>query len=108
MRRRGVIAAVLAVVASVVLSSPAKADQYDFISQLDSQGVSYDSMLDMIEIGKQLCHDLRIGTDPSVVLAKLQGAGFAASESAIILVSAVNNMCVDTKAMVVGWARGNG
>jgi hypothetical protein len=43
-----------------------------------------------------------------VVLGKLQRTGFATAESAIILVSAVNNMCPDTKAEVVGWARGNG
>ena len=42
------------------------------------------------------------------MLGKLQTTGFAPAESAIILVSAVNNMCPDTKAGVVGWAQGNG
>jgi len=42
------------------------------------------------------------------VLDKLQRTGFAPAESAIILMSAVNNMCPDTKAGVVGWARDNG
>jgi hypothetical protein len=40
-----------------------------------------------------------------VVLGKLQATGFAAAESAIILMSAVDNMCADTKPVVVGWAR---
>lgn len=90
------------------MSSPAKADQYDFISQLDNQGVSYESMIDMIDIGKDLCHDLRSGANPGMVLGKLQNTGFAPAESAIVLVAAVNNMCVDTKDVVVGWARDNG
>ena len=108
MRGRGVVAGVLATCAAVALSCPAHADQYDFISQLDNMGVSYESVLDMIDVGKALCHDLRVGTTPPVVLGKLQAAGFASAEAAIILVSAVNNMCVDTKPAVVGWARGNG
>ena len=78
---------------AVALSGPARADQFDFITQLDNMGVSHESILDMIDIGKELCHDLRSG--------KLQATGFAAAESAIILMSAVNNMCLDTKAGVV-------
>jgi hypothetical protein len=61
----------------------------------------------MIDIGKELRHDLRNGVAPPAVLGKLQRTGFAPTESAIILVSAVNTMCPDTKAEVVGWARGN-
>ena len=82
--------------------------KFDFVMQLDNVGVSYVSIIDMIDIGKAVCHDLRSGSTPPVVLGKLQATGFAASESAIILVSAVNNMCVDTKPAVVGWARDNG
>ena len=98
----------LATCVAVALSGPAHADQYDFISQLDNSGVSHQSMSDMIGIGKELCHDLRSGATPAAVLGKLQRTGFAPTESAIILVSAVNNMCPDTKAEVVGWARNNG
>ena len=43
-------------------------------------------MLDMIDIGKELCHDLRSGATPPVVLGKLQATGFAPAESAIILI----------------------
>ena len=108
MRGRGVIAGVLAGCGAVALSGPARADEFDFITQLDNTGVSYESMLDMIDIGKELCHDLRSGATPPVVLGKLQKTGFAPAESAIILISAVNNMCSDTKPAVVGWARDNG
>ena len=96
----------LAVCGAVALSGPAHADEYDFIGQLDSTGVYYESILDMID--KELCHDLRGGAAPPEVLGKLQNTGFAVAESAIVLMSAVNNMCPDTKATVVGWARDNG
>ncbi len=109
MRGRGVIAGLLATRGAVALSGPAHADQYDFISQLDdNSGVSYQSMIDIIDIGKELCHDLRNGVAPPVVLGKLQKTGFAPAKSAIILMAAVNNMCPATKAGVVGWARDNG
>ncbi len=98
----------LAVSGAVVLACPAHADQYDFIAQLDNMGVSYDSMLDMIDIGKELCHDLRSGEAPPTVLGKLANTGFAPAESAIILMSAVDYLCIDAKAGVVGWARDNG
>lgn len=108
MRGRGGIAGVLAVCGAVALSVPAQADEYDFISQLDRLGVYYESIIDMIDIGKELCHDLRVGAAPPVVLGKLQKTGFAAAEAAIVLMSAVDNMCPDTKPAVVGWARANG
>jgi Protein of unknown function (DUF732) len=108
MRGRGGIAGVLAVCGAVTMSGPAHADEYDFVGVLDSSGVYYESIVDMIDIGKELCHDLRSGVAPPMVLGKLQNTGFAAAESAIVLMSAVNNMCPDTKAAVVGWARDNG
>jgi hypothetical protein len=108
MRGRGGISVVLAVRGAVALSGPGQADEYDFISQLDSTGVYYESIVDMMDIGKELCHHLRSGVAPPVVLGKLQNTGFAAAESAIVLMSAVNNMCPDSKAAVVGWARDNG
>ncbi|MDV3135729.1 DUF732 domain-containing protein [Mycobacterium sp. 29Ha] len=108
MRGRGVIAGVLAVFGAVALSAPARADQYDFIARLDNQGVFYESMIDMIGIGKELCHELRFGVDPSLVMGKLQRTGFAPTESAIVLVAAVDHMCPDTKQVLVAWARDNG
>ena len=108
MRLQGILAAAVAVCGAVVLSSPARADQYDFIAQLDSMGVYYSSMLDMIDIGKELCHDLRFGAPPPAMLGKLQRTGFAPAEAAIVLLSAVNTMCLDAKPAVVEWARGIG
>jgi hypothetical protein len=108
MRGRGVLLTLVATCGALASSAPARADQYDFISALDNSGVSYESIVDMIDIGKGVCHDLRTGSAPPAVLGKLSNVGFAPTESAIILVSAMNNMCVDTKPDVVAWARGNG
>lgn len=108
MRKRGGIAVALAVSASVALAGPAQADQYDFIYELDSAGVWYPSVIDMIDIGKEVCHELRHEVSPGLVLGKLVNTGFAPAESAIVLMSAVNNMCVDTKPAVVSWARDQG
>ena len=106
--RRGGFATVLAVCGAVALSVPAQADEFDFVSQLDSAGVYYESIIDMIDIGKQVCHELRSDVTPPVVPGKLQNSGFAAAESAIVLMAAVDNMWPDTKAPVVEWARANG
>ena len=58
--RRG-IAAVAAVCGSVLMAGTANADQYDFIADLDNSGVYDGSIVDMTDIGKELCHELRHG-----------------------------------------------
>lgn len=104
MYRSSVFAAAFAVSAAVVLASAARADQYEFISFLDNSGVSYESILDMIDIGKAVCHDLRSGDTPPVVMGRLVNIGFAPAEASLVLVSAVSHMCVDTKPGVNEWA----
>ncbi|MCV7178790.1 DUF732 domain-containing protein, partial [Mycolicibacterium sphagni] len=61
-----------------------------------------------IDIGKELCHELRHGVAPPLVLGKLANTGFAPAESAIVLMSAVNHLCLDAKPVVVDWARDQG
>lgn len=104
MRGRGVLASLAVVCAAVAFSPPARGDHFDFIVQLDSKGVSYPSIIEMIGIGKQLCHDLRTGTGPPRVLDKLRNTGFAPAESTIVLMSAVYHMCDDARTAVVAWA----
>lgn len=94
----------MAVSAAVALAAPAHADQYEFISFLDNSGVSYSSMVEMIDIGKAVCHDLRSGDGPPIVLGRLSNAGFAPAEASLVLVSAVSHMCVDAKSGVNDWA----
>lgn len=102
MRKNIGIAGVLAISAAVAMAAPARADQYEFISFLDDSGVSYRSILDMIDIGKAVCHDLRSGDMPPIVLGRLASAGFASAEASLVLVSAVSHMCVDAKPVVNG------
>ncbi|WP_307786927.1 DUF732 domain-containing protein [Mycolicibacterium mengxianglii] len=97
-------AGILVVCAAVEWAPPAHADQYEFISFLDDSGVSYGSIIDMIDIGKAVCHDLRRGDTPPIVMGRLANAGFAAAEASLILVSAVSHMCGDAKAGVNAWA----
>jgi hypothetical protein len=104
MHGSSVFAAVFASVAAVALAPPAQADQYEFISFLDNSGVSYGSMIDMIDVGKAVCHDLRSGDTPPIVLARLANVGFAPAEASLVLVSAVGYLCVDAKAGVNDWA----
>lgn len=42
------------------------------------------------------------------MLGKLANTGFAPAESAIVLMSAVNHLCLDAKPVVVDWARDQG
>ncbi|MGB3485879.1 MAG: DUF732 domain-containing protein [Mycobacterium sp.] len=99
-----VFAASASLVAAVAVAAPAQADQYEFISFLDNSGVSYGSIIDMIDIGKAVCHDLRSGDTPPIVLARLANVGFAPAEASLVLVSAVGHLCVDAKAGVNDWA----
>ena len=99
-----VVAGSLAVFAAVGWAASAHADQYEFISFLDDSGVSYGSIIDMIDIGKAVCHDLRSGDTPPIVMGRLANAGFATAEASLILVSAVSHMCGDAKAGVNAWA----
>jgi Protein of unknown function (DUF732) len=98
------IAGSLALSAAVALAPPAHADQYEFISFLDDSGVSYSSMVDMIDIGKAVCHDLRSGDVPPIVMGRLSNIGFATAEASLVIVSAVSHMCVDAKEVVNSWA----
>jgi len=45
----------LAAAASLALAAPAHADQYEFVSVLDNEGVYYSSITDVIDQGKMAC-----------------------------------------------------
>lgn len=89
--------------ASVFMAGPAHADQYDFLIELDNAGVWYPSSVDMVDIGKEVCHELRHRVSPGLVLDKLVNTGFAPAEAVIVLASAVTHMCVDVQPAVVSW-----
>ena len=89
----------VAVAASALLAAPlAHADQYDFIADLDAQGVPYSNITRMIEIGKAVCHDLRAGTHPVTEKENLvQTFGVTNMEAAITVASAIVHMCPDVE-----------
>jgi hypothetical protein len=62
-------------IAAVGLAAPAKADQYDYVSALDSNGVYYGSILDVIDLGKLTCRKLRMGDLVTGVAFDVNGRG---------------------------------
>ena len=66
--------------------------------------MSYGSITEMIDVGKAVCHDLRSGDAPPVVMGRLANVGFATAEASLVIVSAVSHMCVDAKDSVNSWA----
>jgi hypothetical protein len=96
-----------AAAALIAAAAPAHTDQYDLLFDLDNQGVYYDSISDMIDIGKLTCGSLRRGTPivgPAGVGATLTRIGYTGVEAAIITMSAARNMCPDQLPRVLGSA----
>jgi hypothetical protein len=102
MFKTAAVAAVVAV-ATVALAAPAQADQYDFISVLDGNGVSYESVIDMIDTGTAICHDLRMGLPIFMPLGELERNGFTLVESGVIVSAAAFNMCPDQRQVVIDY-----
>ena len=94
------------IVAATGLAAPANADQYDFISAVDNAGVTYvnGSISDMMDLGKSVCHALRIGSSPETVSARLGQIGYAGFEQGTIMGAAANGMCPDTWPVLSAWA----
>jgi hypothetical protein len=95
-----------AISAAIGLAAPANADQYDFISAVDNAGVTYvnGSISDMMDLGKGVCHALRIGTSPGLVSARLGQMGYAGYEQGTIMGAAANGMCPDIWPSLSAWA----
>lgn len=98
-----VIAATVAGVLSVGLAGApiAKADQYEYVADLDNNGVYYTSMGGVIDLGKQLCrlarsaptnHEMAVGMSSA-----LKSNGITSNaETEIVISAAVEFMCPDT------------
>jgi hypothetical protein len=88
---------VVALAAAGLIAAPAHADQYDFISELDSKGVYYRDIIGMMDLGKQTCFNLRTATPLGEILKYLVNQqGFAGYEAATIVAAAATNMCPGT------------
>lgn len=84
-----------AAVTATALAAPAHADQYDFVSMLDNEGVFYSSITDVIDQGKMACRLLRSGAGMPATLDYVAGGGYAPYETAVVVASAAMNMCPD-------------
>lgn len=91
---------------SSLSSAPAQADQYDYVSVLDNRGVYYDSILDVIDLGKLACSRMRSGISPQFAGGPAFAAGYADAEVAIIIVEAVQNMCQDQMPVLQAYING--
>ena len=96
----------LAVVASLALAAPARADQYEYVSVLDNEGVYYSSISDVIDQGKMACRLLRGGAGVPAALNSVTGGGYAPYESAIIVTAAARNMCPDVMPVIEAFING--
>ena len=93
---------------TVLLIAPTtKADQFDFISDLDRQGVYYWSISDMIDTGKLACAVLRKGGNSEAVDALgwylVNDRKFSPTDAGLIVRSAAQNMCQDTLRILNGY-----
>lgn len=88
------------VLAALAAPAPAHADQYDFVSYLDNNGVYYSSISGVIDAGKMTCRILRSGGGVPGAMGFLNRAGYERHESATIVVAAVDDMCPDTQPVI--------
>jgi hypothetical protein len=86
--------------AAIIHAPDATADQYDFIAQLDAQGIFYNDITGAINDGKIVCSELR-GHEPvaQIVTQAQNEAGFPGKSAAMFVIDAVNTMCPD----VIPW-----
>ena len=99
--KRSISAVLAAGIAAVALAAPAQADKYDYVLVLDDNGIYYDSITRVIDLGKQICSVGRTApiegtTMMQLLISTMGNAGYAAGEEqAIIATAAANNMCPD-------------
>ncbi len=103
------VAAIAAPLVAVAVAAPANADQYDFISEIDRNGVFYvGTMSEMIRTGKLACSTLRQASNTSAV--SLLGRwltgdmGFSGTEAGIIVTAAAGTMCPDVIPILTAYA----
>lgn len=72
------------------------ADQYDYVSYLNDNGVAYSTVTGVIGLGRLVCHELRGGTSLGAIGGYLVGPmGYTLEEAANIVVAAAAEMCPD-------------
>jgi hypothetical protein len=96
MIRKLLVISALTAAAAAGLAVPARADEYDFISALDKNGIYYSNINDMIDVGKLACHSIRAHMPGPAVAAQIRSeGGYTQQEAIIIMEAAANYMCPD-------------
>ena len=99
---RYTVAAAATALGMVVGQAPAAhADQWDYVSFLDNNGVSYSTVSGVIDLGKETCHHLRGGGDYRQVMSILTGPlDYTRAEGAAIIAASVTYMCPDAESVI--------
>ena len=99
-----------AVGAAVFLASaPARADQIDYVSYLDGNGVAYRDISGVIALGKEnVCHPLRVGAGIDSVISDVVDYGYSGEETAYIIIGAIEYMCPDQMQTLQDWRAHHG
>jgi hypothetical protein len=70
--------------------------------------VYYESMTDVIDLGKFTCRMLRSGAPVPAALNNVADSGYAPYETGIIVYAAASNMCPDVLPVIESWAQQDG
>ena len=89
----------------VTLAPPAEADPIEYVMILDDEGVYYESMTDVIDLGKYTCRMLRSGAAVPAALNNVASSGYAPYETGIIVYAAGQKMCPDVLPVIESWAQ---
>lgn len=65
--RPAAIVALVSILVAGVSNSPAWADEYDFVSWFERDGIHYQSIVDLVNLGNLACGELRAGFDVTQV-----------------------------------------
>ena len=89
---------------AVFVAPPARADQIDYVSYLDDNGVAYRNLSGVIAVGKDdVCHPLRAGGSIDSVIGDIVDVGYTGEETAYIIIGAIRYMCPDQLPVLQDW-----
>jgi len=100
------MAASLVALSILVASAPvARADDTaDYLAALDKMQIPYSNATNMINIGNNLCQQLRNNVDPGSVITTVANAGYNGTQAGQIAFAATHTFCPDMVPVMDKWA----
>lgn len=90
--------------AAFLAAAPARADQADYVSYLNDNGVAYRNLPAVIALGNDnVCRPLRDGGGIDSVIGEVVDSGYTGEETAYIIIGAIRYMCPDQLPTLQGW-----